>query len=85
MAFDKAGLNLWTVGNVKLYSYYTADTLTSATIVAKTSGFCTDNAPGMAAGDVIFLCQATYKQIVPIRITGIDATTCTYTGMTALA
>ena len=84
MAFAASGLNCVAVGPTKLYIYNTADVLTSATIVAKTSGFCTDNCPGMAAGDVIIIADNTAAKVSLVRITAITATTCSYVSDAAL-
>ena len=85
MAFAAAGLNCIAVGPTKLYIYNTADTLTSASIVAATDGFCTDNCPGMSAGDIILIGDDTNSLLKTIRITGIAATTCTYVERADLA
>ena len=85
MAFDKAGLNCVAVGPTKLYIYNTTDTLTSVTVKAATDGFCSNNCPGMSAGDIVLIGNATSSLLAVVRITAIAATTCTYTGVTALA
>ncbi|MFA5340788.1 MAG: hypothetical protein WC332_03325 [Clostridia bacterium] len=82
MAFAASGLNCIAVGPTKVYTYYTTDTLTSASVL---TNFNTTNCPGMAVGDRIDICHNTYALFAPIRITAIDATSCTYTGVTALA
>ena len=82
MAFAAAGLNCVAVGPTKLYIYNTTDTLTSATVL---TNFNTTNCPGMAAGDIILVAHNTAALLAPVRITAINAATCTYTGVTALA
>lgn len=85
MAFSAEGMNCVAVGPTKLYIYNTTDTLTSATVVTATSGFCTNNCPGMDAGDIVMVAHNTSALLAIVRITAIAATTCTYTGITALA
>ena len=85
MAFSAAGLNCIAVGPTKMYIYYTTDALTTASVKAKTYGLCTDNCPGMAAGDIVLLAHNTNAAIDLIRITAIAATTCTYAEVVALA
>lgn len=70
MAFAAAGLNCIAVGPNKVYTYTTADTLTSATF---RTDFDTTNCPGMAAGDVVILCNAANTSISVVMITDIDA------------
>ena len=84
MAYDAAGMNCIAVGPMKLWIYYTTDVLTSATVCASTSGFCTDNCPGMSAGDIVLIAHNTNSDLDLIRITDIAATTCAYTGVSAL-
>jgi len=85
MAFSAAGLNCIGVGPKKLYIYNTTDTLTSATAAASTNGFCTDNCPGMTAGDVVLIAHNTNALLSVTRITAIAATTCTIVAYAALA
>jgi len=85
MAFDAAGMNCIAVGPTKLYIYNTGDTLNSTTVKATTYGFNSTNCPGLAVGDIILCAHATATLFAPIRITAMTATTCTYTGITALA
>jgi hypothetical protein len=76
MAFSAAGMNCVAVGPTKLWLYNTTDSLTSATMAAATDGFCTDNVPGLAAGDVIICAHNTAALLSIVRITSITATTC---------
>lgn len=85
MAFSAKGMNCVGIGPNKLYIYNTTDTLTSATVVAATSGFCTNNCPGMAAGDIVMIGHNTSAKLAIVRITAITATTCAYTEAAALA
>lgn len=85
MAFSAKGMNCIGIGPNKLYIYNTTDTLTSASVQAATDGFCTNNCPGMAAGDIVMIGHNTNALLAIVRITAITATTCTYTGVTALA
>ena len=85
MAFKAAGLNCIAIGPTKLYIYNTEDTLTAASIVAAADGFCTDNCPGMSAGDIVLIAHGTNAAFGTIRITAIDATSCTYTERADLA
>jgi hypothetical protein len=85
MAFAAAGMNCVAVGPTKLWVYNTTDTLNSATVAAKTSGFCTDNVPGLSAGDIVFIGHNTAAALAVIRITAITATTCTFVEHAALA
>ena len=85
MAFSAAGLNCIAVGPTKLYIYNTTDTLTSTTIKASTDGFCTDNCPGMLAGDIVLIGHGTNSLLGGIRITAIADTTCTYVERADLA
>ena len=78
MAFDAAGLNCIAVGPQKLYIYTTTDSLIYASLAVKTYGFCTDNCPGMIAGDLIIVAHNTAAAGALVRITAIAATTCTY-------
>lgn len=80
MAFAVAGLNCAAVGPTKLWIYYTTDSLTSATI--KTD-FDTTNCPGMVAGDIVLVAHDTNALLSIVRITEIDATSCTIAYATA--
>ena len=81
MAFAAAGLNCIAVGPTKLYIYNTEDTLTTATLLTT---FNTANCPGMSAGDIVMVADNTNAALCVIRITAIDAATCTYVDDTAL-
>lgn len=85
MAYSKAGMECVGVGPTKLYIYSCTETLTSALAQAKPSGFCLDNCPGMSAGDVIIVCHNTNALMEIVRVTGIDATTCTLQAKLVLA
>ena len=85
MAFAAAGLNCIAVGPTKLYIYNTATSISAASVVLETEGFCTNNCPGMSAGDVIILAHNTSAALGLIRITAITATTCTYVNYAALS
>jgi len=82
MAFKAAGLNCIAIGPTKLYIYNTEDTLTSATVL---TNFNTANCPGMSAGDIILCAHATATLFASVRITAIDATSCTYVERADLA
>ena len=82
MAFSAAGLNCIAVGPTKLFIYNTTDTLAGATLL---STFNTTNCPGMDAGDVIMVAHNTNALVGLIRITDIDATSCTVASATTLA
>jgi len=83
MAFAIAGLSNFAVGEyVNVYTYYTTDTLTSVTFKA---GMDTTFAPGVKAGDVIFVCDGTASRWDIVRIATMDATSCTYAEVVALA
>ena len=85
MAFSAAGMACIGVGPNKLYIYTTTDTISAASAVLSTDGFCTNNCPGMKAGDIIMIAHNTAALLAIVRITAISATTCTYTGVTPLA
>ena len=78
MAFDKAGFQNVGVGPVKLFIYSTADTLETESFRSKATGLCSDNCPGLAVGDVV-ICAHAASSVSLIRISGLAATTCTYT------
>jgi hypothetical protein len=80
MAFAASGLNCVAVGPTKLYIYYTTDTLTSTA-----NFFNTTSCPGMAAGDIIMLAHNTSANLSLVRISAIDATSCTLANAGALA
>lgn len=82
MAFSAAGLNCIAVGPNKVYTYTTSDTLTSATV--KTD-FNTTNCPGMAAGDIVFICNKGNTTLSAVMITAIDSSSSTITLETSLA
>lgn len=84
MAFSAAGLNCIGVGPQKLYIYNTADTIVSSPS-GSIAQFNTTNCPGMVAGDVIMLAHNTAAALGLIRVTAIDASSCTFTQNAALA
>ena len=85
MAFAAAGLNCIAVGPIKLYIYNTTTTITAANVVLAAEGFCTNNCPGMSAGDIVMIAHDTNAAYGIIRITAIAATTCTYVERADLA
>lgn len=84
MSFAAAGMNCIGVGPQKLYIYTTKDTIASSPF-GKIAQFNTGSCPGMNAGDVIIIAHNTAALMAIIRITAIDASSVTYTGITALA
>lgn len=81
MAFSAAGLNCLAVGPTKLYIYNTTDTITAAS--AKTN-FCTNNCPGLSAGDIIIIAHNTSAALAVVRVTHIAAAESTVVAIAAL-
>jgi len=83
MAFDAAGMNCIGVGPQKLYIYTTTDTLTST--ANQTTNWNTTDCPNLEAGDVIFVAHNTAALLDIVRITSINATSCTLNRIKELA
>lgn len=81
MAFSAAGMNCIAVGPTNLYIYNSTDSINAASYTY----FNTTNTPKLAAGDVIIMAHNTNALMALVRITAIDETSATYTGVTALA
>lgn len=84
MAFSAAGFQNVGVGPVKLFIYSTTDTLTSGTVAAATYGLCSNNCPGLSAGDIVLIAHSGSSLSV-IRMATVTATTSSHTAYAALA
>jgi hypothetical protein len=87
MAFAAAKFNCIAVGPNKIYTYHTADTLTTS---SRSTVFNTTNCPGLAKGDIIFAVHSdasSTSQLLQFAIRDVDATyaTCSVITGTAMA